>query len=190
VTPQEIIDQVLDEANGMSRPAYRGQAKAAWRLLLGAVDRLMRAYGDDVLEDQKRLRELVSNYHKGLIVRMKVVDGMPTDDLQRLSILQHQAAATGLLDFTESPLVALWFACEDEPDEDGKVFMLDIDDHQVANGRKLNDQEVLGMERLLYYEPDRSLGSRIVPSAPGSSRNKACSSSATRLTYRKGALGR
>ena len=43
--------------------------------------------------------------------------------LQLLAKLQHFGAATGLLDFTHSPLVALWFAC-DEPSHDGKVFFL------------------------------------------------------------------
>lgn len=162
MTPQDIVANVLDEAKGMSRPAYRGQANADWRLLSGAVDRLQRAHGDQILEDQKRLGDLVSNYHNDLIVQMKVLDGRPTSDLQRLSVLQHRGAATGLLDFTESPLVAIWFACRDQPDEDGKVFVLDIDDHQVANGRKLSDEDLFGMERLVYYEPDRSLGSRIV----------------------------
>lgn len=93
---------------------------------------------------------------------MKVLDGKATPDLQRLSVLQHQGAATGLLDFTESPLVALWFACDDRPDEDGRVFVLDIGDHQVANGRELTDEDLFGMERIVYYEPDQSLGSRIV----------------------------
>ena len=152
----------MDEAKGMSRPVYRGQAKATWQLLSGAVDRLQKAYGTRILEGQERLRELVSDYHKELLVQMEVVDSRRAPDLQQLSILQHQGAATGLLDFTESPLVALWFACEDEPEEDGRVFMLDIDDHQVANGRKLENQKLIGMERIVYYEPDRSLGSRIV----------------------------
>ena len=37
--------------------------------------------------------------------------------------LQHFGAATGLLGFSYSPLVALWFACED-PSRNGKVFFV------------------------------------------------------------------
>ena len=163
VTPADIVEKVVDEAKGMSRPAYRGQAKAAWKLRSGAVHRLQKAYGDHILEDENGLRKLVSQYHKDLILRMEVIDGERMLDLQRLSILQHHGGATGLLDFTESPLAALWFACKDEPDEDGKVFILDIGDPQVAaNGRQLKEGALFSTERVVYYEPDRSLGPRIV----------------------------
>ena len=164
VTPAGIVEKIVDEAKGMSRPAYRGQAEAdSWELRSGAVDRLVEAYGDHILEDENGLRKLVSQYHKDLILRMEVMDGERMLDLQRLSILQHHGGATGLLDFTESPLAALWFACKDEPDEDGKVFILDIDDHQVAvNGRKLSEEDLFSTEQVVYYEPDRSLSPRIV----------------------------
>ena len=163
MTPTDIINHVLDEAKAMSRPAYRGQLDAEWKLLSGAVDRLKEAYGDSVVDDNSRLRKLVSEYHRDLISSMEVVDGARMSHLQRLSVLQHHGAATGLLDFTESALVALWFACEDAPDKDGKIFILDIGDHQVAaNGRKLNDDDLFGTERVVYYEPDRSLRARIV----------------------------
>ena len=162
-TPLDIVEKILVEARGMSRPVYRGQAKAAWKLRSGAVDRLQKAYGDHVLDDENDLRTLVSDYHKDLIGRMEVIDGQRLRDWQRLTILQHQGAATGLLDFTESPLVALWFACHDEPEDDGQVFILDIGDGQVAaNGRKLDSEALFNTERVVYYEPDRSLGPRII----------------------------
>ena len=43
--------------------------------------------------------------------------------------LQHNKVATGLIDFTFNPLVALWFACDKENDEDtnGKVIVLEND---------------------------------------------------------------
>ena len=163
LTSAGILDKILTEATGMSRPVYRGQGKDSWELRSGAVDRLVRAYGAHVLEDDNGLRKLVSQYHKDLILRMEVIDGERMPDLQRLSILQHHGGATGLLDFTGSPLAALCFTCTDEPDEDGRVFILDIGDHQIAvNGRSLSEEDLFRNELVVYYEPDQSLGPRIV----------------------------
>ena len=163
MTPTDIMEKVMDEAKSMSRPAYRGQANVDWKLLSGAVHRLQKAYGDSVLDDENGLRKLVSDYHRDIISSMEVIDGERISELQRLSVLQHQGAATGLLDFTESALVALWFACEGAPDKDGKVFILDIGNHQIAaNGRMLTDEALFGTGQVVYYEPDRSLGARIV----------------------------
>ena len=115
------------------------------------------------MADESTLRSLVAKYHKEqLIIPMEIMDGANLSDLQRLSVLQHLGAGTGLLDFTESPLVALWFACTELPDKDAQVFALDIGDPQVArNGRRLDDPFDLG-QAVVYYEPDRSLGARIV----------------------------
>ena len=93
---------------------------------------------------------------------MEVIDGAALSDLQRLSVLQHQGAATGLLDFTEYPLIALWFACEELPDRDGKVFVLDIGDPAIAHNARRMDDPFNGGQTVVYYEPDRSLGARII----------------------------
>ena len=93
---------------------------------------------------------------------MQIIDGASLSDLQRLSILQHQGAATGLLDFTEYLLVALWFACTELPDKDARVFVLDVGDPLITqNGRILEDPFNAG-QFAVYYEPDRSLGARVV----------------------------
>ena len=49
--------------------------------------------------------------------------------LERMAHLQHNKVATGLIDFTFNPLVALWFACDKENNEDtnGKVIVLEND---------------------------------------------------------------
>ena len=42
----------------MSRPVYRGQANAYWKLLSGAVNRLQKTYGDCVLDDENGLSKV------------------------------------------------------------------------------------------------------------------------------------
>ena len=47
--------------------------------------------------------------------------GKNLSDLELLAELQHNGAATCLIDFTASPLIALWFACQENPGKNGKV---------------------------------------------------------------------
>ncbi len=164
MTPEEIVQAVAGQSHNMTRPVYRGQADADWAPESGAVHRLREAHGEDLPVDEGALRALVVEYHRErLIMPMEVIDGLDLSDLQRLSILQHQGAATGLLDFTENPLVALWFACTAEHEKNAKIFLLDIGDHQIAhNGRTMEDPFDAAGQVVVYYEPDHSLGARIV----------------------------
>lgn len=163
MNPEDVIRAILSLSETMTWPAYRGQADSEWPPESGAVRRLRHAYGEDLPSDEIELRRLVTEYHKDqLIMPMQVIDGADLGDLQRLSVLQHQGAATGLLDFTEYLLAALWFACRELPDKDAKVFILDIGNHAVArNSRSLENPFDVG-EKIVYYEPDRSLGARII----------------------------
>lgn len=163
MTPFELIQTVSEMSKYMSRPVYRGHAKATWPVDSGAVRRLVKAYGDEVLQDEGALRKLVHQYQTNeLIIPMKTIGGDPLTDIQMLSRLQHQGAATMLLDFTENPLVALWFACAKKPGRDGKVIAVDIGDPLAwTNGWKV-ERPLDEDQGLVYYEPDRSLGVRIV----------------------------
>jgi len=51
-------------------------------------------------------------------------DFAPLTDWDLLMIAQHHGLQTRLLDWTENPLVALYFACEKDYDDDGKVYRL------------------------------------------------------------------
>ncbi len=73
--------------------------------------------------------------------------GVPSD-LEILADLQYHGVLTGLLAFTRNPLVALWFACQDEQNTktDGKVVAIDSSDdnlyHVITSknmNQKLND---------------------------------------------------
>lgn len=53
--------------------------------------------------------------------------------LSELIKLQHYEAKTRLLDFTRNMLIALFFACQDNLDKDGEVFVLGIDKDEIKH---------------------------------------------------------
>ena len=121
----KYIQRIQETARNLDTHVFRGQSDARWPLRSGAKRRLnadgIENGGPDFLAEYL-------DYHRSLLDRARRV--MPYGDkdqsstpLQLLAKLQHFGAATGLLDFTHSLLVALWFAC-DEPSHDGKVFFL------------------------------------------------------------------
>ena len=91
-----------------------------------------------------------------------VEQGRKVSDLQLLAKLQHLGAATGLLDFTWSPLVALWFASQD-PKCDGQLFIVNTNNTTeidlIASDEKKQDIETVfsrtdnSSPHLLYWEP-------------------------------------
>ena len=82
-------------------------------------------------------------------------------DIELLAKLQHFGAATGLLDFTWNPLVALWFACDDIT-VDGKLYVVNTND-PLAVSRLPTDEAAqnivdvfsnsAGAQGLFYWEP-------------------------------------
>ena len=86
--------------------------------------------------------------------RIRFPDQDKLSDLEIMASLQHQGGATGLIDFTESPWVALWFACQpsrnDKGDEmDGKVVAVNLDQKNI---REVASVEVLE-KKLDYFFP-------------------------------------
>ena len=126
------------ESGGARSFAYRGQRNAEWPLQSSAYRRLSgsetgASSGNAVSVDRliEYNENLISDFRNR---RFDVSDGTRLTDLGALSLLQHLGAATSLIDFSLSPLVALWFACQDAPHgpdgptknkPDGAVFRVD-----------------------------------------------------------------
>lgn len=49
-----------------------------------------------------------------------------SSDLQLLAELQHHGFPTRLIDVTVNPMTALWFACEQNPDESGRLVAISV----------------------------------------------------------------
>ena len=96
------------------------------------------------------------DYHRDLLDRARRIapygrSGGAETGLNLLARLQHFGAATGLLDFTYSPLVAFWFASED-PSRDGKVFFVS---HEPPNTRFVTaEQESQDIAKVLSTAQD------------------------------------
>lgn len=102
---------------------FRGQANCAWGLDSSA---------DRRLRDQADSPGLVEYLTKSLIEPARLEGyahgrDREQNDLELLASLQHQGAATCLIDFTANFHVALWFACDDA-NIDGKVFVINRGD--------------------------------------------------------------
>ena len=149
--------------------AFRGQEDAdCWKLHSSAVRRLVKGT-DKIALNTERFRRIYTSYHRYELIDpartagFGFEEGRAISDLQLLAKLQHFGAATGLMDFTWNPLVALWFACaEGEKDEvDGKVFVIDLND-PMRWGRVPSADDAQSVEALfqehdndtpLYWEP-------------------------------------
>lgn len=106
----DSVDQLLQLVNGLPNNfIYRGQADASWQLQ-SSLERLIGT--DWSSEKAQKFEELSlirfrSKFH--LYDRENIE---PKSKLGWLSLMQHHGVPTRLLDFTESPYIALYFALE------------------------------------------------------------------------------
>lgn len=143
---------------------FRGQSNSTWELNSSAARRIQKSLD---FENTDIPNEIFCAYHERLLENAKlrgfhIKEGRILSDLELLAELQHNHAATCLIDFTKNSLIALWFACsnyrtekcgkEEDPynkinlchpckqaDVNGSVFVINTNDHTIFSPISYSD---------------------------------------------------
>lgn len=126
---------------------WRGQSDLDWRIDSAAYRRLNK--NRPVTEERMRFYEeglIKAAAHQGYDYEQ----GRKLTDLELLAKLQHHGAATRLIDFSRNLLVALWFACDSQPEKIGLLLGIHTNHLGGYEGELLNGSysDVLGDDSL------------------------------------------
>ena len=167
----DYINQINIITDSEKDYLYRGQRNAEWQVNSSAYRRLEISVSPSErasvteqasVTEYNRLSDVLRSPHRDYLLQIvnEIQLKYPSTyrdlhPLECMAHLQHNKVATGLIDFTFSPLVALWFACNKEDDEDtnGKVIVLENDSRKI--------EEITTMEKLecnleVFFDVDRA----------------------------------
>ena len=111
---------------------FRGQSDVTYHLSSSAARRIRKTiFRDNKLEKTDISEYLFIEYHEKFLNDIKLkgldkIEGRGLSDIEILADLQHNGAATCLIDFTYNALVALWFAFNGNSENDCVVYLIDI----------------------------------------------------------------
>jgi len=122
---------------------YRGQSNYEWELQPGLFRNKKYQSLEQVIE------EFEQNYPEELYDE----SGKEIDRFDKITKMQHYGFPTNFLDFTENPLVALFFACADKSNIDEKngavfvcnSFLFNVE-NKIETSEKINDLNKLFLE--------------------------------------------
>jgi type I restriction enzyme M protein len=145
-TLTEFIDLILSKL--ASRYLFRGHADLDWELE-PAIDRsdFSGLQGKLTRQDHERL---AFNEFKRLA--LPHLPSRPTNDWEFLALARHHGAPTRLLDWTENPLAALFFAVEPLQCKDGAVWCYTyIETDKPVDVTR--DPDPLAVTRIVRFQP-------------------------------------
>ncbi|MYF98857.1 FRG domain-containing protein [Candidatus Poribacteria bacterium] len=172
-TPRKIsnLTEYIDYINELTETGgnylYRGQENADWTVNSSAYRRVFKEQPDATSSflAESFVRYLIQIVNEVQLKYPTTYKGL--SPLECMAHLQHNKVATGLIDFTYSPLVALWFACDDHVEKDGKVFVLENNTEKIEEITKINilhqELDVLfDMNQLRWHLWTPALDSKVV----------------------------
>ena len=120
---------------------YRGHADIGWQWLSGV-------YRTDEKGNSFRANE--SRLYHEIMRRDPLAFAEDKNTFERLVRMQHYGLPTRLLDITQNPLIALFFACTDLPEKDGEVMAFSWPDSRISmHQRDLPPTSMAGVEATL-----------------------------------------
>lgn len=129
----EYISEVQkNQSTNPGNYVFRGQSSITYHLSSSAARRIRKTTFQDKINEKTSIPQpFFIVYHEQLLndIKMKGLDrieGRGLSEIEILAELQHNGAATCLLDFTYNALVALWFACSGDSNNDCVVYLIDI----------------------------------------------------------------
>ncbi len=140
-TLSQFLDILSTLITGEEAYWFRGHASINYRLVPSALRYNKRDQRNSAISGIREVQQVLS--YK--LPRPPA----PTERLNWLQIAQHYGFPTRLLDWTQNPVVALYFACCHNPDKDGLVV--------VMRPLELNAEVNPNNPRLFNYEQDRDL---------------------------------
>ena len=147
---QERLTEVLQKINELVQKAaggdylYRGEPECYERV----SSSLYREYSDIEAEyfDVKVVQEEMLQEAKRFI--------RETNEDVILEQLQHFGYPTNQIDFTKDYLIALFFACDGQPEEDGRVTLLSKTGRDDLKEPKTPENRVIAQKSVFVRPPD------------------------------------
>lgn len=146
---EEESDNILskDEENVKNKKIYyRGQSNEEWKIECSL-------FRENLLLNEEKLNNEILNRKPNDFFNCN-------NSLEKLILMQHYGIPTRLIDITTNPLVALYFACQGNPDKDGVVFIFEEDVEYDINNENIvatfsylkNNGTIQDFEKLLNKE--------------------------------------
>ncbi|MFA6128234.1 MAG: FRG domain-containing protein [Bacteroidales bacterium] len=138
----ELIKKLIDDSNFYNGPIwYRGQSKKEYKLTPSFYRKATNTSEMTLIKKFKQNATLLMNQNS-------------ENDFDWLFIMQHHGVPTRLLDWTESSLIALYFACCDHLTSDAALWVLlpsELNKHSGIEPEETFD--IPGISELGNYNP-------------------------------------